>query len=193
MTYAPPPPCLILLTGGGTLLQPAGRQHRETRLTFLHNSLQDVHVVLLGHSAEGGELGLGDKLQKLQQTRKKNKTVCSTNVCDAVFFTPDNKRTPPPLESLLAPTVLELIVFRGRSYWKGVGHQPGCQQHRFTPDPLSCELAESFERCGSARAGMCVLVVVVGACTNSVCLGGLSARLPPCSGICDLALGDLGR
>lgn len=43
------------------------------QLTFLYHSLQDVHVILLCHTAERGELGLGDKLQKLKKKAKKKK------------------------------------------------------------------------------------------------------------------------
>lgn len=39
-------------------------------LTFLYHSLQNIHVVLLRHAAERGELGLGDKLQELEQRKR---------------------------------------------------------------------------------------------------------------------------
>lgn len=39
-------------------------------LTFLYHSLQNIHVVLLRHTAERGELGLGDKLQELEQRKE---------------------------------------------------------------------------------------------------------------------------
>lgn len=39
-------------------------------LTFLYHSLQNIHVVFLRHSTECGELGLGDKLQKLEQRKQ---------------------------------------------------------------------------------------------------------------------------
>lgn len=70
-------------------------------LTFLYHSLQNIHVVFLRHSAERGELGLGDKLQELEQRQKEKKhninfipsaaeTLCSVasllNVCYAAFF-----------------------------------------------------------------------------------------------------------
>lgn len=86
-----------------------------TGLTFLYHSLQNIHVVFLRHSTERGELGLGDKLQELEQRKEKDRkekkhninftlsaaeTLCSTasllNVCYAAFLqkstrTPHNK------------------------------------------------------------------------------------------------------
>lgn len=43
---------------------------RLTELTFLYHSLQNIHVVLLRHAAERGELGLGDKLQELEERKR---------------------------------------------------------------------------------------------------------------------------
>lgn len=39
-------------------------------LTFLYHSLQNIHVVFLRHSTECRELGLGDKLQELEQRKQ---------------------------------------------------------------------------------------------------------------------------
>lgn len=46
------------------------QRKRLTELTFLYHSLQNIHVVLLRHAAERGELGLGDKLQELEQSKR---------------------------------------------------------------------------------------------------------------------------
>lgn len=46
-----------------------GKRLRE--LTFLYHSLQNIHVVLLRHAAERGELGLGDKLQELEERKER--------------------------------------------------------------------------------------------------------------------------
>lgn len=51
---------------GGRLLK---KEKRLMELTFLYHSLQNIHVVLLRHAAERGELGLGDKLQELEQRK----------------------------------------------------------------------------------------------------------------------------
>lgn len=45
-------------------------EKRLRELTFLHHSLQNIHVVLLRHAAERGELGLGDKLQELEERKR---------------------------------------------------------------------------------------------------------------------------
>lgn len=51
-----------------------GRQtefETERELTFLHHSLQDVHVIFLSHSAERWQLGLGNELQQLERERER--------------------------------------------------------------------------------------------------------------------------
>lgn len=45
--------------------------------TFLYHSLQNIHVVLLRHAAERGELGLGDKLQELEEREEVMKKTTS--------------------------------------------------------------------------------------------------------------------
>lgn len=44
---------------------------RGSGLTFLYHPLQNIHVVFLRHSTECGELGLGDKLQELEQRKRR--------------------------------------------------------------------------------------------------------------------------
>ena len=45
----------------------------ERELTFLHHSLQDVHVIFLSHSAERGQLGLGNELQQLERETERER------------------------------------------------------------------------------------------------------------------------
>lgn len=56
-------------------MTPIGRSQEANKdaLTFLYHSLQDVHVVLLRHSAEGWELRLGNELQELEQRERERK------------------------------------------------------------------------------------------------------------------------
>lgn len=58
-----------------------GRQtefETERELTFLHHSLQDVHVIFLSHSAERRQLGLGNELQQLERERERENRQMTT-------------------------------------------------------------------------------------------------------------------
>ena len=43
----------------------------DGELTFLYNSLQNVHIVFLCHSTERRELGLGDELEELERRKRR--------------------------------------------------------------------------------------------------------------------------
>lgn len=54
---------------------------KQTALTFLYHSLQDIHVVFLSHSTKRRELRLGDELQELKQREKKLLERNTTQTC----------------------------------------------------------------------------------------------------------------